>query len=420
MCKQSQTSTKSNANALTDTTGAQASNTTGSNVGTQSSSSTNTSSGATSNNSNSTSAGNTSGLTSSSNILPAYVTQAGQDLLSQSQGLQPYTGYTGEITAPVNQTQTQALSLLNAFVNSQPGGANAPVAGGGAPTPTSLTTAAATQPAPTVSTGTVVDQSGPLGSIASYMNPYTQQALAPTLQQLQINADTQNKQLAAGATEAGAFGDASYGELQGLNNFYQNQAVGNAVGTAENNAFNDAMGLREQDVSRFNSDALANAGFQQTGQGLQLQGANQLENIGTTDQQNLLSRLNAMLQGGGVQQTTQQATDTGLLNDFLRQYASQIPALQAQSGILSALPYDTSQVGTSAGTSANTGASSSQGTSSNVGTGTYSGSTDNTTAGTSAGNSSGTSAGVNSGNSTTTQPDNSLLSLGGALLGAFL
>lgn len=75
-----------------------------------------------------------------------------------------------------------------------------------------------------------------------YMSPYAQAALAPQIQQLQIQQGQNANNINAQATMAGAFGGQQYGNEQALNNLYANQSLNQLEQTGMNTAYNTGLG----------------------------------------------------------------------------------------------------------------------------------------------------------------------------------
>lgn len=297
--------------------------------------------------------------------VPGYVTDTATAVANKAQDVaaQPYTPYTGELTAGNTADQQSAFQNVRDLV------ANAPNI---TPEVTGDISTYAGAPAQSVSTERAVDTTGKLGSMADYMDPNIAATLVPAIRAIQEQADAQRKQIGATATMSGAFGDARQGVNESTLGRNTETAIGDTTANAYEKAYQDAMARREQDLSRFNAQDNTNANYNETALNRKLGGANALEGSTTQDQQNLISRLNALLSGGTMQQQTAQAGDITKLQEFLRgqgwdasQLATLSPALNAVSN---AAPKDTKSTGTS----------------------------------------------------TQTAPDNSLYQLGGALLGAFL
>jgi hypothetical protein len=122
----------------------------------------------------------------------------------------------------------------------------------------------------TLSTNGVVDESGPLGTIQSYMNPYLQQVLDPQIREIQQESERQRRGIGAGAAMAGAFGDARHGIMEGQNMEMTNQAVSDATGKTTADAFLNALQLRQADMGRFDSMKAQDAALTENAQGRRL------------------------------------------------------------------------------------------------------------------------------------------------------
>lgn len=113
--------------------------------------------------------------------------------------------------------------------------------------------------------GRLVDENGYLGSIDSYMNPYIQNTLDPVIRELNQSYDRNSNQIGSMAAMSGAYGDARHGVMEGLNMENLYQQIGDSTAGAYSQAFNNAMGLRNQDVNRemqrqqFNQSAIEQA-----------------------------------------------------------------------------------------------------------------------------------------------------------------
>lgn len=271
---------------------------------------------------------NTSGLTS--NLPSTYGTQ-----------------YTGDLTAALSPGQQGTIDAGTSIANNGTGDQAANLIGG-----------YAGAGAQSVQAGTIADGMSP------YMNQYIMQALAPQLQQMDIQDAKTRAATNATATGSGAFGDARTGIEQGTNSFLSNVAREGLIGNAYNSAFNTAIGASAQDVSNNLSAQNANAGYAETALGRALGGAQALQGL-QTQQLGAQTSANALNQQDTAQQ---QAALTAAYNNWL----------QAQQSGLQAL----------------TGANQTVAT--------------------------GAQAFPASTTQTTSQPDNSGLALGGALLGALI
>lgn len=156
-----------------------------------------------------------------------------------------------------------------------------------------------------------------------YMSPYAMAALAPQMQALQLQQAQQQKGIDAGATQAGAFGDARHGVAQGMNDFYGNLAMNDLVSQGMNSAYNSGMSAFQSDQSR-----LLGAGQQMAGM------AGQQQQAGLTGADALF--------GAGTQQQalTQQQLDASYKN-YMNQFNYPADALNMRIAALTSSPYST-------------------------------------------------------------------------------
>lgn len=121
----------------------------------------------------------------------------------------------------------------------------------------------------------------------NYMSPYVQQSLAPQLAQLDIKQAQNRNQIAAGATQANAFGDARHGVADSLNNFYSGIERNGVIGQGYNTAYTNAQ-------QAFGAD-----------QGRMLNAGGQMAQIGATNQQLALAPADMYGKIGQAQQGMQ-------------------------------------------------------------------------------------------------------------------
>lgn len=125
----------------------------------------------------------------------------------------------------------------------------------------------------------------PNATVSSYMSPYVQAALTPTLQNLGITAGQQQQQIAGNATMSGNYGGTAQGVQQALQNNYTQQNVTNATGTAYDKAYGSALQnmLGNRNLLSNAGTGLSNVGQSAFGQGTTL--ASLLAGLGSTQQQ---------------------------------------------------------------------------------------------------------------------------------------
>ncbi len=160
-------------------------------------------------------------------------------------------------------------------------------------------------------------------SAMQYMSPYAMAALAPQMQALGLQQSQQQHQIDAGATQAGAFGDARHGVAQGMNDFYGNLAMNDLVSQGMNSAYGSGLQAFQGDQNR-----LLGAGQQMASLGGQQQSAG-------------LTGADALFGAGGQQQAlTQQQLDAAY-KSFSNQFAYPADALNMRIAALTSSPYST-------------------------------------------------------------------------------
>lgn len=245
-----------------------------------------------------------------------------RDLLTRAADVAntPYQSYSGELTAPINAQQTLGIGNINS---------NAGFAQPYIQQAAGLATAAAT----------------PLtaGQIQQYQSPYIQDVVNATQNQFNSQNQQQQQALTSNAIAQGALG-------------------GNRTGVAAAN-----LAQAQQTAQAPVIAGLYNNSYQQgintalSQQAAQAQGAYSLGNLGVAGQTAALSGASAQVGAGTLQQSTQQAQDQALYNQFLLQQAYPFQTTQWLAGI------DTG-VGSQLG-----------GTTTSVGTGTTEGPSPNST-----------------------------------------
>lgn len=250
-----------------------------------------------------------------SNSFDPWVTGAGQglyDSASANVAAHPYQGYGGPTQGAFGEGTGIATDWLK----------NAIGANGGVNQDTLDSSSAFKQ---------VLGAIDPSASVGSYMSPYTDAVLNPTLRKINESADMARMKGGVDATMAGAWGGSGQGIAQALAERDRTNAIGDATGAAYDKAFTNAQGARSQALSQFLQAA---QGEQGSGQQAFQQGTN----------------LATLLAGLGSQE--QQANQTGIntaigVNDSNQM--GQIKQGTQLAQILAMLPKNTS--GMSAGTS---------------------------------------------------------------------
>ena len=152
------------------------------------------------------------------------------------------------------------------------------------------------------------------GIVGAYMNPYIQNALAPSQQLLNQQYGMQGAQEQGAATSAGAFGGSREALQQGLNQQNQMLAQNQLVG----NAYQNAYGSAQNQMNTVSAQGLAGQQAAMQGLGQGISGANTLAGIGGQQlgaQQNVIA---TQSQAGQQQQTQQQ----NIINQAIQNYAT--------------------------------------------------------------------------------------------------
>lgn len=193
----------------------------------------------------------------------------------------PFTPYTGDRTAGLSGTQNDAMAMFEKMFGS----------------------------GDQIRVIDDIPGSGPAaGSTQDYMNPYLEQVLGPVLRQLsQANGDRMQS-FDAERNMAGAYGDtgAALGERELQDSYLQ--AVGDQTGKISYDAYNNAMGLKGDDLAR--RDQMADY-------------------------------LKTLFNMGGVEQATGQRDLDADYEEFLRKIGFQWDSLAKAGAITGSLPTGT-------------------------------------------------------------------------------
>jgi hypothetical protein len=182
--------------------------------------------------------------------------------------------------------------------------------------------------------------SGP-GSIASYMNPYTQSVRENALGDLESARRAAIQQTGERANAARAFGGSRQGVAEALTNQgFAKQAA--TLGTTLNEqAFNQAMAMQQADIGRMSAADIANqqAGLQ--GAQLRLGGASQLGNLAAQQQALRLGGAQAVMGAGGARQALDQQQMDAIRNIGLQRLGvvqTSLGATPANLGMVTQTP----------------------------------------------------------------------------------
>ena len=197
------------------------------------------------------------------------------------------------------------------------------------------------QPSQLTAQQTNLGLTGP-GSIASYMNPYTEAVRTNALSDLESARRAAIAQTGERATAARAFGGSRQGVAEALTNQgFAKQAA--TLGTTLNEqAFNQAMAMQQADIGRRSAADIAN---QQAGlQGAQLRtgAAGQLGNLAAQQQALRLGGAQAVMGAGGARQALDQQQMDAIRNIGLQRLGivqSSLGAQPANLGMQATTPY---------------------------------------------------------------------------------
>ena len=180
------------------------------------------------------------------------------------------------------------------------------------------------------------------GSIASYMNPYTQAVRENALADLESARQAAIRQTGERATQARAFGGSRQGVAEALTNLGFAKQAG-ALGTQLNEqAFNQAVQLQAADLARQQAAQAANQAAGLQGAQLRLSGAGQLGSLAAQQQALRLGGAQAVMGAGGARQALEQQQMDALRNIGLQRLGvvqSSLGAQPANLGQVATTPY---------------------------------------------------------------------------------
>lgn len=137
----------------------------------------------------------------------------------EGQSFQPYTG---DRYANFTPDQTGAFNSIRSFQNQ-----------------------------PSAASESLTDETGRLGSISSYEDPYLKATLNPAFRDMRQQGAQQRIQIGNDAASAGAYGDSRHGIVEAQQRALEGRNAGDLSAKAHSDAFNTAMGLRAADRSSF-------------------------------------------------------------------------------------------------------------------------------------------------------------------------
>lgn len=238
----------------------------------------------------------------------------------------------------------------------------------------SMVSQAASAGPQSVATERIVDEGGRLGAISDYMNPYLDQVLNPALREIDKGSAAERKRIGDVASSGSAFGDARHGVLEGELGERTNRARGDVTGNIYAGGFDTAMALRSGDVDRLLSTDITNAQFAEQALGRKMTGGRSLfdmteaelarklaggeslnamtetalnrklnatgamSDAADAEQARVLQRLQALLTGGAIQQQTAQNKADAKYEEFLRKEGDPYDRFQLLLSALNGTP----------------------------------------------------------------------------------
>jgi hypothetical protein len=154
------------------------------------------------------------------------------------------------------------------------------------------------------------------GTIGSYMNPYSQYVTQNALSDLEASRQNALRQTSQQAQAARAFGGSRQGVAEAQTNLGFTKQYGDLSARMNEQAFNQAMGAQQQDLSR------------------QMAGAQQLSGIGGQQQALRLGGAQQVMGAGGARQQLEQQQLDAMRNLGMQRLGIQSSALGIQPGNL--------------------------------------------------------------------------------------
>ena len=257
-----------------------------------------------------TNAANTANNSSTS--LPAWLTNASQGNLSFLNNLRDagYQEYTAPRVADLSNDENTAYGMIRAL------------AGTGnqySPEIASLFRKVGSTAPDTLSTTRAIDNvpgQGASGSTQDYMNPFIDAVLAPQLRELDRNQTLSQNNLDASRTMGGAFGDARSGFEAAENTRNFTNAKIDTTGKANADAFDRAMALKTNDISRLLDVSKSNAALKEQGLARALAGGNALMGLDRYDTGRQADLAGMLERAGASQRGVQQAKLDAAYQEF--------------------------------------------------------------------------------------------------------
>lgn len=236
--------------------------------------------------------------------LPKWLEAAGPEVYGYAKGFYntPYQPYTGQRVADFSADQNAAFGGVRDYISGFTDNTGANIA---------AVNSYGSAPAQQVGTERVVDESGRLGAISDYINPFISGSLAPAIRDIETSASRERNRVGGMATMAGAFGDARHGIAESDVNRNAQTAIGDVSARAYTQAFQDALAQRAGDLGRFLQTDTANAGYNEQALQRQITGATTAQGMQSQGQNDAITRWMTLLGTGALQQQQgQNALDT--------------------------------------------------------------------------------------------------------------
>lgn len=202
------------------------------------------------------------------------------------------------------------------------------------------------------------------GVAQSFMDPYQSAVTQQTINQINQQAGIQNAQIQANAAASGSFGGDRQQVAQNLNNYYTQQAVGQAAAAGGQSAYTTGQqqfntqqalaqqaqaagaqyGLGAQTANQAAAYQAAQLGL--AGAGLQGTAGQDLGYLGTSMQNAGLQNQQALQTSGALLQAQQQSADNIAYQNFLNQLNFPYQQVGFEAGLVNGLPLG--NVGTAA------------------------------------------------------------------------
>lgn len=239
---------------------------------------------------------------------------------------QPYQAYGGQVVAPLDSFQQQAIDKGGYAAASNAG--IMPIYGG-----INAATVAGQYRPDTVSTGAWSPEAA-----QQYMSPYTQNVIDATNAQIDRNTAQTTNATNAAAVQAGAFGGTRQAVQTAENQRNADQLKAQTAATLNDQAYSNAQGMFTADQQRQLAASQGNqsAGLQAANLGLG--SADLLGRLGLSQQQIEQANAQALAGWGGVTQGQQQQENDYRLAQFQEQRDWGLRGLNALQGSVAGMP----------------------------------------------------------------------------------